>query len=272
MIPARAGGSATASFRPHEIALAVALAVVIEALAVLGLRAARESRAAPAAPPEPSEAVIPVRAVAIEDPAAPLLKLGGGAPRAMKSIKPRNEEARPSRASKKAAPSDIDRAEEALNTSATDEEPAAPSEAEGDSNEGAEAEAPADLPPGPGGEGHPDGSPEGTEADPLKARAIDLYRARIIAWFSARFRVSGSGLPSAELERLRVSASVTISSDRRVVSYSMAPSGSAPFDAAARAALEGSVGSTIPAPPESYPDIVQTSIHVTFVCRRNQCD
>jgi hypothetical protein len=125
---------------------------------------------------------------------------------------------------------------------------------------------------GPGGEGSPEGSPEGTEADPLKARAVDLYRARIIAWFSGRFRVSGSGLPSEELERLRVPATVTIASDRRVLGYSMTPSGSAPFDAAARAALEGAVGSSIPPPPESYPDVVQTSIHVTFVCRRSQCD
>jgi hypothetical protein len=56
------------------------------------------------------------------------------------------------------------------------------------------------------------------------------------------------------------------------VSFTLSPSGSAPFDAAARAALESSVGSSIPPPPESYPDVMQSSIHVTFVCRRSQCD
>jgi hypothetical protein len=148
------------------------------------------------------------------------------------------------------------------------------------STEGADARAESgsselgasDLPPGPGGEGSPEGSPEGTETDPLKARAVSLYRGRLIAWFSSRFRVSGSGLSEQELERLRASATVTISRDLRVLSYALSPSGSAPFDAAARAALESTIGSSIPPPPESYPDVVQTSIHVTFVCRRSQCD
>ena len=275
MISARSGKGAAASFRPHEIALAVALAISVEALALIGLRAARHSQAAPpTAESGPIEAAIPVRAVAIEDFTAPLLKRGGGAPRPSKSIAPREETARPA-GSKKAAPSDSDHPKAALSDPAAPAEEAATSSAtemEPGAGAASEAAGAADVPPGPGGEGHPDGSPEGTEADPLKARAVDLYRARIIAWFSGRFRVSGSGLPSEELERLRVPATVTISSDRRVVSYAMTPSGSAPFDAAAQAALEGSVGSSIPPPPESYPDIVQTRIHVTFVCRRNQCD
>ena len=41
---------------------------------------------------------------------------------------------------------------------------------------------------------------EGTETDPLKARAVDLYRAKIAGWFSSRFRVTGSGLDKAEME------------------------------------------------------------------------
>jgi TonB C terminal len=120
--------------------------------------------------------------------------------------------------------------------------------------------------------GHADGVKEGTETDPLKARAVDLYRARIIGWFSGRFRVSGSGLPQAELGKYRVSASVQLSDDRRVVSYTITPSGNAAFDAAARATLEGVKGESIPPPPENYPDAVQRQINLTFVCRENRCD
>jgi hypothetical protein len=101
---------------------------------------------------------------------------------------------------------------------------------------------------------------------------VDLYRARLIAWFASRFRVSGSGLPPDELTRSKVSATVHLSDDRRVESFSIDPSGSAPFDAAARAALERARGEALPPPPESYPDIVQRTIRLTFVCRSGQCD
>ncbi|HZF48815.1 MAG TPA: energy transducer TonB [Polyangiaceae bacterium] len=279
MSPGLSGRGVAASYRPHEIVLAVALAVAVEGLALIGLRSARHPRASSAPDPGPMEAAIPVRAVALQDPAAPLLKRGGGgggAPRARTTPAPREEQARPVPAAAERALSERDQAKAAPQDSvAPAEDPAASSANEADPPAGTAAEGATgatDKPPGPGGEGHLEGSPEGTEADPLKARAVDLYRSRIIAWFSGRFRVSGSGLPREELERLRVTAIVTISSDRRIVSYAITPSGSAPFDAAARAALESTVGSSIPAPPESYPGIVQTSIHVTFVCRRDQCD
>jgi hypothetical protein len=259
----------------------VALALVVEALAVVGLRAARHSHVTHAADLSPVETAVPVRAVALEEPNAPLLKRGGGAPRARSKAAPapREELAPAPRAAN--VDSSKDDIAKATPIESTDREPAAEPESARPEDE-KEADAPAgaapddmastELPPGPGGEGHAEGSPDGTETDPLKARAVDLYRARIIAWFSGRFRVSGSGLPPEELERLRASATVTISNDRRVVGYTIAPSGNASFDAAARAALESTVGSSIPPPPESYPDVVQASIHVTFVCRRNQCD
>jgi hypothetical protein len=120
--------------------------------------------------------------------------------------------------------------------------------------------------------GHADGVKEGTETDPLKARAVDLYRAKIAAWFSSRFRVSGSGLGKAELVKYRVSATVSLGADRTVSGYSIAPSGNAAFDAAARATLEGAKGQSLPPPPENYPDMAQSQINVTFVCRENRCD
>jgi hypothetical protein len=121
-------------------------------------------------------------------------------------------------------------------------------------------------------EGSPDGVPEGTETDPLKARAISLYRARLISWFSSRFRVSGSGLSPEELGRYRVGATVQLSNDRVVKGYHLVPSGNSAFDAAARATLEGSMGQQLPPPPENYPEAVQNQISVTFVCRPSTCD
>lgn len=121
-------------------------------------------------------------------------------------------------------------------------------------------------------EGHADGVKEGTETDPLKARAVDLYRQRLIAWFSSRFSVHGSGLPQDELVKLRCGATVQLSADRRVTSYSLSPSGNATFDAAAKTVLESAKNESLPPPPENYPDTVQSSLSLTFVCKENRCD
>src|SRR5262249_45160256 len=104
----------------------------------------------------------------------------------------------------------------------------------------------------PSQKGHADGVREGTEVDPLKARAVDLYRPKSAAWFSSRFRVSGSGLSQAELVKIRSSASVSLGPDRTVAGFTLVPSGNAAFDAAARATLEGARGQAIPPPPENY--------------------
>jgi hypothetical protein len=121
-------------------------------------------------------------------------------------------------------------------------------------------------------EGHQAGVKEGTEADPLKARAVDLYRNKIAGWFSSRFSVRGSGLGPDDLKKYKVSATVQISGDRTVSTYTITPSGNAAFDAAARATLEGAKGQALPPPPENYPDVVQRQINVTFVCRAGVCD
>lgn len=120
--------------------------------------------------------------------------------------------------------------------------------------------------------GHSDGVAGGTETDPLKARAVDLYRARLIAWFAAKFRVSGSGLPQEELVKYRVGATVDIDAGRAVAGYSLSSSGNATFDAAARAALESAKGQSLPPPPDDYPDVVQSRISLTFVCKEHRCD
>jgi hypothetical protein len=120
--------------------------------------------------------------------------------------------------------------------------------------------------------GHADGVKEGTETDPLKARAVDLYRAKIAAWFSSRFAVHGSGLDKDKLTAVRVHATVHIGGGHSVTGYDISPSGNAAFDSAAHAALDSARGQSLPPPPENYPDIEQTDIHITFVCRENRCD
>jgi hypothetical protein len=120
--------------------------------------------------------------------------------------------------------------------------------------------------------GHEDGAKDGKETDPLKARAVDIYRDKIRGWFIRRFRVSGSGLSPEDIGKYRVSASVTLSNGRSVAGFSIVPCGQAAFDNAARAALEGAKGEELPPPPENYPDIIQTQISLTFTCTPERCD
>lgn len=247
-------------YPPGDVALAIATAALVLAGSAVVLRAsALHARAE--APEIDIGAGAVVRVTPVLDPDAPLLKLGGGREKAdlpdrWKAKRPRSEAPRPTGA-------------ETAVPEASAGSPAAKGPAPGDSAspDGGTGDVVA-----PAGPGSPEGAPEGTETDPLRARALDVYRARLIAWFSGRFRVSGSGLPRAELGRLRAGATVEISPDGRVTGYSLSPSGSAAFDAAARAALESAKGQSIPPPPENYPDLSQSRISLVFVCKEDRCD
>jgi hypothetical protein len=123
------------------------------------------------------------------------------------------------------------------------------------------------------GEGSPDGVKEGTETDPLKARAVSQYRARILAWFNARFRQPVGEVPCGELKKLGASVSVNVSGDRRVGGYSVTgASGNAIFDERARSTMDRIVGEELPPPPPLYPDILSTTISVRFSGRDASCD
>lgn len=258
---------------------AVALFAGVSVLAGAGLAARSVDLGQQAVAPEIDRPIsIPVRVTPVLDIDTPLLKLGGKADkqklpdRWLKPVaKPRAEEK--AFVSPKAGTSvkDIPSANVPL-ASATAMPP--PPDAEltkkvdtevvdvPDAGKPANVDAP----------GASDGVKEGTETDPLKARAVDLYRQRIIAWFSSRFRVAGSGLSQDELTKLRASASVELSADRHVKGYTLRSSGNPAFDAAARQTLDGAKGDAIPPPPENYPDTLQGSIQLTFVCRENRCD
>lgn len=120
-------------------------------------------------------------------------------------------------------------------------------------------------------EGASDGVQEGTEKDPLKARAVSLYRAKIISWFSRRFKVPTGQIDCATLEKLSARVSANVGSDRTVTGYSVvAPSGNATFDERVKAVMDATIGQELPPPPPNYPDILESSVFPTFL-GKGQC-
>lgn len=117
-------------------------------------------------------------------------------------------------------------------------------------------------------EGSEQGAANGTETDPLKARAADMYRAELQAWFAQRFDIRGK-IPFDTLKKLRAAARVSVGPDRKVTSFTIGrPSGDPTFDAAVESTLSRiqSTGVELPAPPPMYPDILGSSLPVGFQC------
>ncbi len=124
-------------------------------------------------------------------------------------------------------------------------------------------------------EGSEQGAANGTETDPLKARAADMYRAQLAAWFTARFDIRGK-VPFEKLKTLHALVSFTVTADRKVGSFSIVkPSGDPTFDAevqATMAKIQGG-GTELPAPPPMYPDMLGESRQVGFACtNRRNCE
>jgi outer membrane biosynthesis protein TonB len=121
-------------------------------------------------------------------------------------------------------------------------------------------------------EGAADGVKEGTEADPLKAMAVNLYMSKIVGWFNARFKAP-TEIPCEELKKLKASVSATVGGDRSVTGYTITkPSGNEVFDAKVRQTMDGIVGShaELPPPPPNYPDILQSTVFPSF--SRPRCE
>jgi hypothetical protein len=269
--------TALSDFRTSDLCVSVLCGVMVLTGAGFALSSAALDR--PAAAPEIDRGnAMPVRVVPVLDLDAPLLKLGGKRDSfklpdrwVRQAPKPRVEQR--AFVSTKAGKAEHDIPRPGVRMAAASAAPPPP-DAEIAKQVDTPVTAPIDAGPPANVDqvGHADGVKEGTETDPLKARAVDLYRAKIAAWFSSRFRVSGSGLSKTELVKYRVSATVSLGADHTVGGFTLVPSGSAAFDAAARATLEGAKGQALPPPPENYPDVAQSQINVTFVCRENRCD
>lgn len=120
-------------------------------------------------------------------------------------------------------------------------------------------------------EGAADGVEEGTEKDPLKARAVDLYRMKLIGWFKQGFASPSEEVPCAILRELRASVNARLAPDGSVSSYDMISSGNAIFDARVRRVMDARVGQKVPPPPPNYPDILDDVVHPTFQGKNDQC-
>ncbi|WP_437531737.1 TonB C-terminal domain-containing protein [Sorangium sp. So ce726] len=263
-------------FRPRDIALALAVALAVQAGAAVAVSLA--DLAVPAAAPEIDKGPsVPVKVVPVLDMDTPLLKLGGKRDKmklpdrwVRQTPKPRVEQKAFVSPSAGKTEADIPPPEVKIADAGT---PPPPPDAEIAKQVDTELDPKTDAAPAANvdQEGHEDGVKEGTETDPLKARAVDLYLARIAGWFSSRFRVNGSGLPPEELTKHKPRA-VIVLSDGQMVSYTLTPSGNPAFDAAAQATLEAAKGQSLPPPPENYPNLGQKQVSVTFVCRETTCD
>lgn len=117
-------------------------------------------------------------------------------------------------------------------------------------------------------EGSEQGAANGTETDPLKARAADMYRGQLLAWFTGRFHIRGK-IPFERLKHLHAHVNVTVTPERTVGGFSIdSPSGDPTFDAEVNSTLSQihSSGVELPAPPPMYPDILRTTLPVGFQC------
>lgn len=104
-------------------------------------------------------------------------------------------------------------------------------------------------------EGAADGVKEGTETDPLKARAVNLYKAKLMAWFQARFQ-RPTDLPCDVVRGLSANAQIVVSADRTIQSYTLGKaSDNAVFDGRVKASLDSMVGQELPPPPPLYSDL-----------------
>ncbi|MBN2197276.1 MAG: energy transducer TonB [Polyangiaceae bacterium] len=276
-LPTGYHGALVPPFTELEIAAAVGGSFLIHvvflaALVAVGLRAHIPEPEAPADRPEP----IAVKPILDE---LPLLKLGGRKPQKYKLPDMWTKHPPIRRQEARSAPSpDAKDDPRAIPTSKVvrGDASAPPPDAEiakevdelqPDASEEDAAEATVE------GEGSADGVKEGTETDPLKARAVSQYTMKILSWFNARFSPPGEGAPCAELKTMSTSVSASIGGDRTVVGYTVTrPSGNATFDAKVRSTMDVIVGQQLPPPPPLYPDILGASVPVTFSGRNAPCD
>jgi hypothetical protein len=124
-------------------------------------------------------------------------------------------------------------------------------------------------------EGAEQGAANGTETDPLKARAADSYKQTLIAWFGSHLEIRGK-IPFDQLKKLHVTTRVEITPDRKVSGFSIVkPSGDPILDGEVQSTLARiqSSGVELPAPPPMYPDFLGSSLPVGFQCTvRAQCE
>ncbi len=260
-------------FKAREVALAGLLAFLVEGVILLIwiYAGAGSAHVTAAGLEEPREIPIAVKPV-MDD--LPLLKLGGKKKAKLPDMW--KKQAPVQRFEETSAPSaKASKAPEAIPSSklAPLDASAPPPDAETAKQVDQQlTDAAPDAKPTVEGEGTADGVKEGTEADPLKARAVSAYRAKIISWFVSRFHAPVGEIPCEELKKLKASVQVQIGGDRSVGAFTVTrPSGNSVFDAKVRSTLDGVRGEELPPPPPLYPDILSTSELFTFSGQGAKC-
>ncbi|HET7545312.1 MAG TPA: TonB C-terminal domain-containing protein [Polyangiaceae bacterium] len=253
---------AVRAFLPQELALSVFLTAVVETGLVLLIVIAGQNKAKVVAHEAEVKEEVPIAVKPVMDD-LPLLKLGG------KKVKAKlpdmwTKQAPVQRFTETSAPSTkAAKTPEAIPTTPLAKADAAPPPP--DAALAKEVDQPlTDAAPKPEAnlptEGAADGVKEGTETDPLKARAANLYRAKLIAWFQARFQAP-SNLPCDVVHALSAAASISVGSDRTITGATMSrASNNADFDARVKTALDNFVGQQLPPPPPLYPDLSPGSL------------
>jgi hypothetical protein len=266
---------AARNFEPHEVALSIAGAALtlVSFFALLAFAGQSRAHVNAQQPPPPAAMPIAVRPV-LDD--LPLLKLGG------KKVKPKlpnmwKKNPPVQRFESQSAPSP----KAAKTPDKIPDSPLAKRDAEAPPPDAEIAkqvdqvllDASPDKEANTEGEGSPDGVKEGTETDPLKARAVSQYMSKLLAWFDARFQPPVGAVECDELKKLSTSVQVSVGPDRHVTGYSvLSPSGNGPFDERAKTTMDRIVGEELPPPPPLYPDILSTTLPVRFSGKKAQCE
>lgn len=254
--------TASLSFSRRELGIACGLALGVQGAFFALLIWAGESKAQVTAEEEPKPEYIPIAVQPVLDE-LPLLKLGSKQKAKLPDIW--KKQAPVQRFEERSAPSDkAKNTTENLPTSelADKDHKAPPEDAEIAKQVDQQLEdAEKSDEPAMQQEGAADGVKEGTETDPLKARAIDLYRVKILSWFNARFRPPTDSVPCETLKTLSAGVSVQVGGSRAITSFSISsPSGNAAFDARVESTLRNLVGQELPPPPPLYPDILGSTV------------
>ncbi len=268
--------SATKSFSPVDLGVALAGAAIVEVslFVVLAVGGADSLTIKAARDTTPAEVPIAVKPVMDE---LPLLKLGGKKVRA-KLPDMWKKQAPVKQYEAKSAPSpDAKKTPDAIPTApvATADAEAPPPDAEVVAQVDPDLQKIDAAPDAPQveGPGAANGVKEGTETDPLKARAVSQYRMKVIGWFTRRFHVAPGSIPCDQLKGLRSTATATLSPDGTVTGYAVgSASGNAVFDADVRAAMDSAKGQQVPPPPPLYPDILGSSLSLSFNAMGQKCE
>lgn len=265
-------------FLPREFALAAVLAGLVE-LGLFGLLiTAGQNRTKIVAHEAPPAEEVPIAVKPVLDD-LPLLKLGSKKvkmklPDMWKKLAPVQRFEEKSAPSEKAAktPDAIPTTPVATaDAAAPPPDAALAKEVDQPLTDAAPPKEAANLPT----EGAADGAKNGTETDPLKARALDLYRAKIISWFRVRFH-QPTDVPCDLLHSLSASVVVIVGAERTVGSYTVTrPSNNAGFDAKVKGTIDSAIGQELPPPPPLYTglDLAPGSpVHLTFSGKDAKCD